>query len=141
MALKIIDLHPLGDGNRRRVLSRRFRSYSWLFTDVLIDKLVALKVEQVERARDLMVASTATETEADTVRVRTMTSQDGEARAKRLSQEWAELKRDVMHEIATYDSSKDLLAKVVESWLPEVLAADLRSDSSDSQDGIPELYL
>lgn len=141
LSLKTVELHPLGNGSRRRVLSQCFRRYSWLFTDVLIDKLVALKVEQVEHARDLMVASTASETEDDTVRVRTMTSQDGEARAKRLSQEWAELKRDVMHEIAVCDSSKDLLSKVVESWLPEVLAADMRRDSGDSQDRIPELYL
>lgn len=114
-----------------------------MFTDVLIDKLVALKVEQVEHARDLMVASTATETEDDSafIQVGTTTSEDGEARAKRMSQEWAELKRDVMQEIAVYDSSKDLLSKVVESWLPEVLAADLRGANGDSKDRIPELYL
>ena len=141
LALKTVDLHPLEDGSRKRVLSERFRSYCWVFTDVLVDKLVAVKVEQVEHARDLMVASTASETEDDTVRVRTMTSQDGEARAKRLSQEWSELKRNVMHEIAVCDSSKELLSKVVELWLPEVLAADLRRDSGDSQDRIPELYL
>ena len=101
---------------------------------MLIDKLAVLKVEQAEHARALMVASTGQVPETDE-------DKGGEARAKRLRWERAHFKRDVMRDITAYGSSKDLLSKVVGSWLPEVLAADRKDATGDAEVATPELYL
>lgn len=53
-----------------------------------------------------------------------------EQRWKELKQQRAKYKGDIMREMtAGCGSSKDLLDKVVGSWLPEVLAADRAAET------------
>ncbi|CAM9405979.1 unnamed protein product [Ectocarpus sp. 6 AP-2014] len=134
----------LGDGPQKKALSRRFKSYSWIFTDGLIEKLVALKAEDLARCRAMESESIATtphlsEHKATVQRedsVKERNPRKGESRTDR-GHEVKELKRerkahkgDVMREMtAGCDSSKDLLVKVI-SWLPDVLAADRGKEGS-----------
>eukprot|EP00903_Cladosiphon_okamuranus_P012207 g11449.t1 len=109
----------LGDGPQKKALSRRFKSYSWIFTDALIDKLVAIRAEDAARscAAPLVTANDG-EREKDKAAL-------GKPRWKALKRERRQYKSDVMREMtAECGSSKDLLIKVVGSWLPDVLAAD-----------------
>lgn len=116
-----------GDGPQKKALSRRFKSYSWIFTDALIDKLVALRVEDAARSRAVDVEPAPTgpllskrEGEQDGDRVAL-----GEPRWKALKHERRKYKSDVMREMTVgCGSSKDLLVKVVGSWLPDVLMGD-----------------
>lgn len=128
----------LGDGPQKKALSRRFRSYSWIFTDALIDKLVALRTEDSARSRVLDVESNAADSllsdraqAGDSSLKLERESRKGEACAEsgprrlELKRERRRCKSDVMREMtAGCGSSKDLLVKIVGSWLPEVLAAD-----------------
>lgn len=117
-----------GDGPQKKALSRRFKSYSWIFTDALIDKLVALRAEGAARSRAVDVQP-ATATEPLVSRRAGEQDKDklalGEPRWKALKLERRKHKSDVMREMtAGCGSSKELLVKVVGSWLPDVLAAD-----------------
>ncbi|CAN0095205.1 unnamed protein product [Scytosiphon promiscuus] len=129
----------LGEGPQKKALSRRFKSYSWIFTDSLIDKLVTLRIEDVARSRAMEGESASlglpvsehdgnqSSEEGEVVRK----SKEGADRADRVTK-WRELKQerrvcrsDIMREMtAGSSSSKDLLLKVIGSWLPAVLAAD-----------------
>lgn len=116
-----------GDGPQKKALSRRFKSYSWIFTDALIDKLVELKAEDAARSRAMGIEAV---TAAPLLSGREG-GQDGD-RVDRGEPQWRAIKRerrkyksDIMREMtAGSGSSKDLLGKVVGSWLPGVLAAD-----------------
>ncbi|CAB1109187.1 unnamed protein product [Ectocarpus sp. CCAP 1310/34] len=135
----------LGDGPQKKALSRRFRSYSWIFTDALIEKLVALKAEDLARCRAMESQSIATTphlsehevTVPREISVKEREPRKGVSRTDR-EHEVRELKRerkahkgDIMREMtAACDSSKDLLVKVVDSWLPDVLAADRAKEGS-----------
>ena len=117
-----------GDGPQKKALSRRFKSYSWIFTDALIDKLVALRVEDAARARAVDVEPAMT----DPLAPRREGEQEEDWLAPAEPPRWKELKierrtfkSDVMREMtAGCGSSKELLVKVIGSWLPDVLAAD-----------------
>lgn len=116
-----------GDGPQKKALSRRFKSYSWIFTDALIDKLVALRAEDAARSR--AVDNKPVTAEPLPSRREGEQSGDkvarGEPRWKALKRERKKYKSDVMRDMtAGCGSSKDLLVKVVGSWLPDVLAAD-----------------
>eukprot|EP00752_Nemacystus_decipiens_P014209 g12638.t1 len=117
-----------GDGPQKKALSRRFKSYSWIFTDALIDKLVALRAKDAARSRAIDAEPATIE---PLVSVRSGEQEDenkltlGDPRWKEPYLEQRKYKRDVMREMTTgCGSSKDLLVKVVCSWLPDVLAAD-----------------
>ncbi|CAN0224960.1 unnamed protein product [Ectocarpus fasciculatus] len=139
----------LGDGPQKKALSRRFKSYSWIFTDALIEKLVALKAEDLARSRAMGGESIATtphlsERKAITPREgpvkereprKGLSRTDREHEVRELKRERKAHKGDVMREMtAGCDSSKDLLVKVIDSWLPDVLAADrAKEDSVEEQ--------
>lgn len=116
-----------GDGPQKKALSRRFKSYSWIFTDALIDKLVVMRAEDAARSRavdvdpngtELLVLACDGERQGDE-------PAPGKPQWKALKRERRKYKSDVMREMtAGCGSSKDLLVKVVGSWLPDVLAAD-----------------
>lgn len=128
-----------GDGPQKKALSRRFKSYSWVFTDALIDKLVDLRAEDDARSRAFEGEPISTGpllpggvgAQSGGVLFLDREPNKGASRAER-EQRWKELKQqrriykgDIMREMtAGSGSSKDLLVKVVDSWLPEVLAAD-----------------
>lgn len=103
----------MGDGPQRNALSRRFKSYCWLFTDSLIKKLVGVKTKERARSRALEFGDGVGDS-----------SGRGQTRALDLERETFEVKGDVLREIAGFKSSKDLLKKLILSWLPEVLQAD-----------------
>lgn len=113
-----IRAQSFGEGPQKKALSRRFKSYSWIFTDALIDKLVTLRIkeanEDMARHADGFV----------------LLRQDGSDPAKRgrrlkdSKREKARIKCDVMREITGFSSSKGLLSKLIGSWLPQVRAAD-----------------
>lgn len=129
-----------GDGPQKKALSRRFKSYSWIFTDALIDKLADLSAEDAARSRAIEGESNPTgpllpkgeggQSEGVLFLDREPNNMDA-SRAER-ERRWKERKRQrrksksvVMREMtAGCGSSKDLLVKVVGSWLPDVLAAD-----------------
>lgn len=129
----------LGEGPQKKALSRRFKSYSWIFTDSLINKLVALRIEDAARSRgikgkpsSLVTAELEHGDKGPLVGAGGgRDTQEGPDHAERETR-WRERKRerklhrsDIMREMtAGCGSSKDLLAKVVGSWLPAVLAAD-----------------
>lgn len=135
----------LGDGPQKKALSRRFKSYSWIFTDSLINKLVALRIGDAAQSRaiegkTMSLRPPMSERDGkpssdgvEDVRVST----EGVGRAERETR-WRELKRerrvcrsDIMREMtAECGTSKDLLFKVVGSWLPAVLAADRAAEST-----------
>lgn len=128
-----------GEGPQKKALSRRFKSYSWIFTDALIDKLVDLNTEDAARSRAVEGEPISTGPllpdgeggQSGGILFLGRDPNKGAALAER-EQRWKELKQqrrkykgDVMREMtAGCGSSKDLLVKVVGSWLPDVLAAD-----------------
>lgn len=108
-------LKSIGDGPQKKALSRRFKSYCWLFTDSLIKKLVNVRTKDRARSRALESA------DAGDSSVR---SGIGGATARELQREKVEIKVDVLREMTGFRSSKDLLKQLLLSWLPQVLQAD-----------------
>lgn len=130
-------MHPqqsFGDGPQKKALSRRFKSYSWIFTDALIDKLVALRAESAARARAIDIKPVTTEPLLSNCCEGAQDGEKialGELRWKTLKHERIKYKNDVMREMTVgCGSSKDLLVKVVGCWLPDVLAADQAAERS-----------
>ncbi|CAM9601186.1 unnamed protein product [Hapterophycus canaliculatus] len=126
----------LGDGPRKQALSRRFKSYSWIFTGSLIEQLVAMRIEDATRNRTISTSLDPPVSGRDDKQLLMgvsgfRESQEGASRATNEAKrrESRLCQSDIMREMtAGCVSSKDLLVKVVGSWLPAVLAADREAD-------------
>lgn len=128
----------LGDGPQKRALSSRFKSYCWIFTDELIDKLVGVRIKDAARARALRAHAEGRVELTDRMKgnsgfvlVEAVEEGDARARSREPEREQMQLKEDVLREITGLRSSKGLLLKVVGSWLPMVMAADKEGEEQE----------
>lgn len=126
-------VQSLGDGPQKSALSGRFESYCWIFTDALIDKLTVMKTIDAARSRALISSDDPVDGEGGnagvisrdgTARELDKQAATGVSRARELKREKRRIKNDVLLEMTSFRSSKDLLKALLTSWLPQVLAAD-----------------
>lgn len=128
----------LGDGPQKQALSDRFQSYCWIFTDELINKLVGIRTKNAARARSLRAGAEGCMERTDRIKgnigfalMEAVGKEGVKAISRESEREQIQLKEDVLREITGLRSSKNLLLKVVGSWLPMVMAADKEGEEQE----------
>lgn len=140
-------MQSCGEGPEKAALSERFKSYCWIFTDTLIDKLVELRLRAWDvrpRGRAVAQKSSSVSTkfgvlgpednleggEASRARGEHPAREMGEARRAQgedIDGERSRAKEDILREITGFASSSELLRVLHEIWLPQVLESDERN--------------